>query len=239
MDMFSLSPMEAQALWLSLKTGVVGTLISLPPGIFIAWALARTDFPGKFALDLIVHLPLVLPPVVIGYLLLLTFGRYGWVGGWLEAHLGLTLVFNWKGAAVAASVMGFPLLVRAVRLSFEGVDRRLEAAARTLGATRRDVFLSVTLPLIAPGLIVGTLLAFARAIGEFGATITFVGNIPGQTQTLPIALYSVLQAPGGEAFAIRLMVISVLLALGALLASEYFSRKALFRIRGRGRVVLR
>ena len=235
----SLTPMEAEALWLSLKTGAVGTLLSLPFGILIAWALARGRFPGKLALDLLVHLPLVLPPVVTGYLLRLTIGRHGWLGGWLEAHLGLTLSFNWKGAAIAAAVMGFPLMVRAMRLSFETVDTKLEAAARTLGATRLDVFVSITLPLISPGLIVGTLLCFARAIGEFGATITFVGNIPGQTQTLPIALYSVLQTPNGDAFAVRLVVISIILALGSLAASEYFSRKALRRIRGNDAVALR
>lgn len=219
-----LSAGESEALWLSLKIGVIGTLLSLPPGIVIAWALARKKFPGKFLLDLIVHLPLVLPPVVTGYLLLLTFGRRGLLGGWLDS-IGFTLAFNWKGAALASAIMGFPLLVRALRLSWEALDERLETAARTLGATPVDVFFSITLPLIMPGLLTGALLAFARALGEFGATITFVANIPGETQTLPIALYSALQSPGGETAALRLLILSVILAVGALALSEWMARR--------------
>ncbi|MGB3810775.1 MAG: molybdate ABC transporter permease subunit [Parvibaculum sp.] len=227
-----LSAGEAEALWLSLKTGVVGTAFSLPFGIAIAWALARGRFRGKLVLDGLVHMPLILPPVVTGYLLLLLFGHSGPLGHWLESWFGFTLAFNWKGAALASAIMGFPLLVRAIRLSFEAVDPKFEAAARTLGAGRADVFISITLPLIAPGIIAGTLLGFARALGEFGATITFVANIPGETQTLPIALYSALQAPEGEIHALRFMVLSILLAIGALVASEYFARAMQRRIRG-------
>lgn len=227
-----LSPGEAQALWLSLKTGVIGTAVSLPPGIAVAWALARGRFPGKFALDGLVHMPLVLPPVVTGYLLLILFGHKGPIGRFLETQLGFTLAFNWKGAALASAVMGFPLLVRAIRLAFETVDTKLEAAARTLGAGRVDVFTSITLPLVMPGIIAGTLLGFARALGEFGATITFVANIPGETQTLPIALYSALQVPDGEINALRFVGLSILLAVGALAASEYFARTQQRRIRG-------
>ena len=229
-----LTPAEAQALWLSLKIGFAGALLSLPFGLLVAWLLSRKDFPGKFALDLIVHLPLVMPPVVTGYLLLLTFGSRGLLGEWMQETLGLTIAFNWKGAALAAAIMGFPLLVRALRLSFDAVDRKLEQAARTLGATQWDVFRSVTLPLIMPGLLTGLLLAFARGLGEFGATITFVANIPGETQTLPIALYSALQSPGGEIRALRLLVLSVALAIGALAASEIFAARMRRRIFGAG-----
>ena len=228
----ALSSAEAEALWLSLKTGLTGAVISLPPGLLIAWALSRRDFPGKFALDLAVHLPLVMPPVVTGYLLLLAFGNRGPVGGWLNETFGFTLAFNWKGAALAAAIMGFPLLVRALRLSFDAVDIRLEQAARALGAGRLDTFMSVTLPLILPGLVTGMLLAFARALGEFGATITFVANIPGETQTLPIALYSALQSPDGEIRALRLLVLSILLAVGALAASEILAARMRRRIQG-------
>lgn len=227
-----LTPGEAEALWLSLKIGAIGTALSLPPGIAVAWLLARRQFSGKIVVDALVHLPLVLPPVVTGYLLLLLFGHSGVLGGFIEAHLGFTFAFNWKGAALAAGIMGFPLLVRAIRLAFEAVDPKLEAAARTLGAKPFDVFASVTLPLIMPGLIAGTLLGFARAIGEFGATITFVANIPGETQTLPIALYSALQVPGGEIHALRFVGLSVILAITALGASEYFARAVERRIRG-------
>jgi molybdate transport system permease protein len=227
-----LSAGETQALWLSLKTGIVGTALSLPPGIAVAWLLARGNFRGKLILDGLVHLPLVLPPVVTGYLLLLLFGHNGMAGHWLETYLGFTLAFNWKGAALASAVMGFPLLVRAVRLAFEAVDPKLEAAARTLGAKRADVFFSITIPLIAPGIIAGTLLGFARALGEFGATITFVANIPGETQTLPIALYSALQSTDGDIRAFRFVMLSILLAVAALAASEYFARAMQRRIRG-------
>jgi molybdate transport system permease protein len=229
----TLSPAETEALWLSLKTGLAGVIISLPPGLLIAWALSRREFPGKFALDLAVHLPLVMPPVVTGYLLLLAFGNRGLVGSWLNETFGFTLAFNWKGAALAAAIMGFPLLVRALRLSFDAVDTRLEQAARTLGAGRLDTFISVTLPLILPGLVTGMLLAFARGLGEFGATITFVANIPGETQTLPIALYSALQSPDGEIRALRLLILSILLAIGALAASEIFAARMRRRIQGR------
>lgn len=227
-----LSAGEAQALWLSLKTGLVGTAFSLPVGIAIAWVLARSNFRGKIFLDGLVHLPLVLPPVVTGYVLLLLFGHNGAIGHWLEAHTGFSFAFNWKGAALASAIMGFPLMVRAIRLSFESVDPRLEAAARTLGASATDTFISVTLPLIAPGIIAGSLLGFARAIGEFGATITFVANIPGETQTLPIALYSALQSPDGEINALRFVLLSLALAAVALIASEVLARAAQARIRG-------
>lgn len=227
-----LTPAEAQALWLSLKTGLTGALFSLPLGLLVAWALSRKRFPGRFALDIAVHLPLVMPPVVTGYLLLLAFGNRGPVGGWLEENLGLVLAFNWKGAALAAAIMGFPLLVRALRLSFDAVDMKLEEAARTLGSSPWNVFRSVTLPLIMPGLLTGMLLAFARGLGEFGATITFVANIPGETQTLPIALYSALQSPGGEIRALRLLVLSIALAVGALAASEIFAAYMRRRIFG-------
>jgi molybdate transport system permease protein len=227
-----LSAGEVQALWLSLKTAVVGTTLSLPFGVAVAWLLARRDFRGKLALDGLVHMPLVLPPVVTGYLLLLLFGHNGVAGRWLEAHFGFTFAFNWKGAALASAVMGFPLLVRAIRLAFEAVDPKLEAAARTLGAKRVDVFVSVTLPLILPGIIAGSLLGFARALGEFGATITFVANIPGETQTLPIALYSALQSADGDIRAFRFVLLSILLAVIALAASEYLARAMRRRIRG-------
>lgn len=233
-----LTPAEAEALWLSFKTGLVGAIVSLPFGLLTAWALSRKSFPGKFALDLLVHMPLVMPPVVTGYLLLLAFGNRGPVGAWLQDNLGITFAFNWKGAALAAAIMGFPLLVRALRLSFDAVDQRLEQSARTLGATPWDVFRSVTLPIIMPGLITGLLLAFARGLGEFGATITFVANIPGETQTLPIALYSALQSPGGEVRALRLLVLSIVLALGALAASEISAarmRRRIFGPAGEGR----
>lgn len=229
----TLSPAEAQALWLSLKTGLVGTALSLPFGIAAAWLLARRDFRGKVFVDGLVHLPLVLPPVVTGYVLLLLFGHNGPVGHWLESWFGLSFAFNWKGAALASAIMGFPLMVRAIRLSFEAVDPKLEAAARTLGASTTDTFTSITLPLILPGIIAGSLLGFARALGEFGATITFVANIPGETQTLPIALYSALQLPDGEIRALRFVLLSLLLAAVALLASEYLARAAQKRIRGR------
>ncbi|HMM13518.1 MAG TPA: molybdate ABC transporter permease subunit [Parvibaculum sp.] len=225
-----LTPGEAEALWLSLKTGLAGTALSLPPGIVVAWVLARRNFPGKIILDGLVHLPLVLPPVVTGYLLLVLFGHGGAMGQFLERTFGLVVAFNWKGAALASAVMGFPLLVRAIRLAFEAVDPKLEAAARTLGASPADVFMSVTLPLITPGLIAGALLGFARALGEFGATITFVANIPGETQTLPLALYSALQVPGGGIDAARFVILSLVLAIAALGASEYFARAMRRRI---------
>ena len=226
-----LTPEAWQALRLSLKVSLWAVATSLPLGILAAYALARWRFPGHGLLNGLVHLPLVLPPVVTGYLLLLTFGRRGWVGQWLDG-IGIVLAFRWTGAALAAAIMAFPLMVRAIRLSIEAVDPRLEQAASTLGAPRAWVFLTVTLPLILPGILAGTILAFAKAMGEFGATITFVSNIPGQTQTLPSAIYAFLQVPGGEAAAARLVIIAVAVAMGALFLSEWLSRAIARRIRG-------
>lgn len=210
---------------LSLRVALVATLASLPLGLFVAWLLARKRFPGKALLNGIVHLPLVMPPVVTGYLLLLAFGRRGVVGGFLAEHLGLVFSFRWTGAALASAVMAFPLMVRAIRLSIEGIDRRLEDAAGTLGANAAFVFLTVTLPLALPGILAGMILAFAKAMGEFGATITFVSNIPGETQTLPAAIYTFTQVPGGEAGALRLTLISVAISMGALLLSELLAAR--------------
>ncbi len=220
-----LTPEAWQAVALSLKVSLWATALSLPIGLFVAFALARWRFPGRQLLNGIVHLPLILPPVVTGYLLLLAFGRRGPVGGFLDAHFGVVFAFRWTGAAVAAAVMAFPLMVRAIRLAIEAVDPKLEQAAATLGARRWIVFATVTLPLTLPGMIAGAILAFARAMGEFGATITFVSNIPGQTQTLPLAIYSFLQVPGGEAAAARLVVVSVVIAMATLLASELLARR--------------
>jgi molybdate transport system permease protein len=227
-----LGPQEWQAVALSLKVSIWATLLSLPLGVLVAYALARGEFRGKQVLNGLVHLPLILPPVVTGYLLLLTFGRRGLIGGWLEETFGLVLAFRWTGAALAAAIMAFPLMVRAIRLAIEAVDPKLEQAAATLGASRLWVFATVTLPLILPGLITGAVLAFAKAMGEFGATITFVSNIPGQTQTLPSAIYTFLQVPGGEASAMRLVVLSVGIAMAALLASELLARRAAKRVAG-------
>lgn len=228
--MIELSPAEIEALGLSLRVAFWAMLCSLPPGIAVAWLLARRDFPGKAALDALVHLPLVVPPVVVGYVLLVVLGRTGPVGGWLHETFGLTLGFSWRGAAVAAAVMAFPLMVRAIRLSLEAVDRRLEDAARTLGAGPVTVFLTITLPLTTPGLVAGAILGFARSLGEFGATITFVSNIPGETRTLPIALYTFTQTPDGEMAALRLVAISVVVAFAALAASEIIARRMRQRI---------
>ena len=224
MDWLGLSPDEWIAVRLSLIVSSMATLASLPLGLAIAWLLARREFPGKSLLNGIVHLPLILPPVVTGYLLLLSFGRRGFIGAFLDRAFGLTFSFRWTGAALAAAVMAFPLMVRAIRLSVEGVDRRLEAAASTLGANPAWVFATVTLPLIAPGIVAGMILAFAKAMGEFGATITFVSNIPGETQTLPSAIYTFTQVPGGEAGALRLTLISIGIAMLALAASELLAR---------------
>ncbi|WP_421703694.1 molybdate ABC transporter permease subunit [Aliiroseovarius sp.] len=226
-----LGPDEWQALALSLKVATWATLAALPLGLFVAHALARWEFPGKQVLNGLVHLPLVLPPVVTGYLLLLTFNPTAPVGGALQA-VGISFAFRWTGAALAAGVMGFPLMVRAMRLSIEAVDPKLEQAAATLGASRVWVFLTVTLPLILPGVLAGVILGFAKAMGEFGATITFVSNIPGQTQTLPSAIYAFLQVPGGEGAALRLVLISVAVAMGALLASELLARRLAKRVGG-------
>ncbi|MFZ1984997.1 MAG: molybdate ABC transporter permease subunit [Desulfatitalea sp.] len=232
MSAWALTPAEADALRLSLWVSTWAMAGSLPLGIAVAWLLARRDFPGKTLLDGLVHLPLVLPPVVVGYLLLVLLGRNGLIGAWLYSALGITLAFTWKGAAVAAATMAFPLLVRALRLSFENVDPGLELAARTLGAGPWRVFFTVTLPLITPGIITGLILSFARGLGEFGATITFVANIPGQTQTLPLALYTLTQVPGGEMGALRLCLIAILLAMVAIVASEILARRFTLRLRG-------
>lgn len=228
----SLTPLEREALSLSLWVSLWAMLGSLPPAVGAAWILARHRFPGKTLFDGLLHLPLVVPPVVTGYLLLVVFGRRGMVGAWLYDHLGITFAFNWKGAALAAAVMAFPLMVRAIRLSLEAVDRGLEQAAHTLGAGPWRVFFTITIPLTLPGILSGMVLAFARSLGEFGATITFVSNIPGQTSTLPLALYSVLQSPGGEAAAERLCILSIVLALVALVVSELLARRVQARLKG-------
>ena len=224
-----LGPEEWQAVVLSLRVSFWATLLSLPFGIFVAFALARWRFPGHALLNGLVHLPLILPPVATGYLLLLTFGTQGLVGGMLE-QMGIVLAFRWTGAALAAAVMAFPLMVRSIRLSIEAVDPKLEEAAATLGASRPWVFVTITLPLILPGVIAGAILAFAKAMGEFGATITFVSNIPGQTQTLASAIYTFLQVPGGETSALRLVAVSVLIAMAALLLSEAVARRVARRV---------
>ena len=229
-----LTPAETAALALSLRVGLVSVTGALPVAFGLGWLLARGRFPGKAVLDAIIHLPLVLPPVVTGYALLIGFGRTGWLGGALHDWFGVTIIFRWTGAALASAIMALPLMVRAIRLSVEAIDRRLEVAARTLGATPIDTLVSVTLPLALPGIVAGVVLGFARSVGEFGATITFVSNIPGETQTLPIAIYSVLQQPGGEASALRLSGIAVALSLAALLASEWLTRRA---TRGRAHVL--
>jgi molybdate transport system permease protein len=227
-----LTPEEWSAVALSLRVSFWATLLSLPLGLFVAHALARWTFPGRQILNGLVHLPLILPPVVTGYLLLLTFGRKGWIGQWLDQWFGLVFAFRWTGAALAAAVMAFPLMVRAMRLAIEAVDPKLEQAAGTLGASRGWVYATVTLPLILPGVIAGAILAFAKAMGEFGATITFVSNIPGQTQTLPSAIYAALQVPGGEAQAFRLVLVSIAVAMAALILSEWVSRAVARRIGG-------
>jgi len=220
------------AVELSLRVALVATAVALPLGIAVAWLLARKEFWGKALLDGIVHLPLVLPPVVTGYLLLISFGRRGPIGAFLFDTFGFTFSFRWTGAALSCGVMGFPLLVRAVRLSFEAIDRKLEHAAATLGANRTWTFFTVTLPLALPGIIAGLVLCFAKALGEFGATITFVSNIPGETQTIPAAIYTLTQIPGGDAAAFRLVLIAIVIALIALIASEWFARRAGLRYHG-------
>ena len=230
--MFELSYTESEAVFLSLKVALFAVGLSLPLGIFVAWVLARMEFPGKTVLDAIIHVPLVMPPVVVGYLLLLLLGRKGVLGSWIYDTFGVTIGFSWRGAAVAAAVMSFPLMVRAIRLSIEAIDPHLEQAARTLGAGRLDVFFSVTLPLAGSGIVVGVILAFARALGEFGATITFVSAIPGETNTLPISLYTIVQTPGEETGAIRLVALSLVIAFGAMFAAEVISRRVRKRITG-------
>jgi molybdate transport system permease protein len=230
--MFILSPEEIEVLQLSLRVALWSVWISLPFGIAVAYLLARTDFPGKSLFDALVHLPLILPPVVVGYVLLMLLGRRGPLGSLLEQYFGIVVAFRWTGAAVASAIMGFPLLVRAIRLSLEGVDRNLEAAAGTLGAGWGWVFLTITLPLMLPGVITGVLLSFARSLGEFGATITFVSNIPGETRTLPLAIYSYTQSPTGDLQALRLSILSIALSLIALTVSEVLVRRAGRRVTG-------
>jgi molybdate transport system permease protein len=228
-----LSPAEWEAVRLSLRVALWATLFSLPLGLAVAYALARWRFPGREVLNVVVHLPLIMPPVVTGYLLLLAFGIKGPIGGFLDSTLGFTFAFRWTGAALAAGVMAFPFMVRAVRLSIEAVDPKLEQAAATLGASGAWVFLTVTLPLIAPGILAGTVLTFAKGMGEFGATITFVSNIPGQTQTIPLAIDLLLETPGGEARAARLAGLSILMAAAALAFSEWMARRVAARVGGR------
>jgi molybdate transport system permease protein len=224
-DLLDLSPDEWTAVRLSLRVATVAMLASLPVGIAVAYLLARGRFPGKAILNGIVFLPLILPPVVTGYLLLLSFGRRGPIGAFLDQHFGIVFSFRWTGAALACAVMAFPLLVRSIRLSIEAVDRRLEEAAGTLGANPLWVFVFVTLPLILPGIIAGMILCFAKAMGEFGATITFVSNIPGETQTLPTAIYTLTQIPGGEAGAMRLTLIAIVISMAAVIVSELLARR--------------
>lgn len=228
----ALTPLEVEALGLSLRVAVACVLGSLPFGIAAGWLLARCEFPGKVLVDGLLHAPLVVPPVAVGYVLLVVLGRNGPVGGWLYDVFGITLIFNWKGAALASAVMAFPLMVRPIRMALELIDPRIETAARTLGAGRVRVALTITLPLMLPGILTGVILAFARSLGEFGATITFVSNIAGETRTLPIALWTLVQTPGGEAGAWRLMVISLVLAVVALALSELLARRIGARLRG-------
>lgn len=232
MELLILTPLEAEALRLSLWVSLWAVAGSLPMGILAAWVLARGNFPGKTLLDGLIHLPLVLPPVVIGYLLLVLLGRKGMLGEPLYRAFGISFAFDWKGAAVASAIVAFPLLVRAIRLSIEGVDQGLEAAARTLGAGPTRVFFTITIPLVVPGILTGVILAFARSLSEFGATITFVSNIPGETRTLPLALYTLTQVPGGDAGALRLCVISVVVAMLALMASEILARRVASKMKG-------
>lgn len=225
-----LSDVEWQAVELSLKVSAVAVICSLPLGILTAWILVRCRFRGKALLDSLIHLPLVLPPVVVGYLLLLILGRRGWIGAWLYDWFGFSFAFSWRGAALAAAVVAFPLMVRAIRLALEAVDPKLEQAARTLGAGRWRVFFTITLPLTLPGIIAGTVLAFARSLGEFGATITFVSNIPGETRTIPLAMFTLIETPGAESDAARLCLIAIVLAVASLLMSEWLARRGRKRL---------
>jgi molybdate transport system permease protein len=222
--------LEYQALILSLKVGAYAVVWLIPLGIALAWLLSRKQFIGKSILDSLIHLPLVLPPVVIGYLLLISLGRQGVLGSWLYEHFGLVFSFNWKGAVIACIVVALPLMVRSVRLSLDNVDPKLEHAASTLGASPLKVFVTITLPLTIPGIITGTMLSFARSLGEFGATISFVSNIPGETQTIPLAMYNFIETPGAEMEAARLCIISITLALSTLMISEWLNRKASARL---------
>ncbi len=230
--MLDLTPADWTAVELTIRISIVATLFALPFGVGIGWLLARRKFWGKSVLDGLVHLPLVLPPVVTGYLLLISFGRRAPVGAFLYDHFDIVFSFRWTGAALACGIMGFPLMVRPIRLALETVDRKLEDAAATLGANRAFVFLTITLPLALPGIIAGVVLCFARALGEFGATITFVSNIPGETQTISAAIYTLTQIPSGDAAAGKLVLISIALAFAALLASEWLSRRAAIRFHG-------
>ncbi|NLS13334.1 molybdate ABC transporter permease subunit [Vibrio sp. SM6] len=225
-----MSELEHQAILLSLKVGFYAVLWLIPIATFLAWVLARKEFVGKSLLDSLVYLPLVLPPVVIGYLLLISMGRQGVFGGWLYQHFGLVFSFNWKGAVLACIVVALPLMVRAIRLGFDGIDPKLEQAAATLGASPMRVFFTITLPLLLPGIITGSMLAFARSLGEFGATISFVSNIPGETQTIPLAMYTFIETPGAESEAARLCIISIGIALVSLLVSEWLTRRASKRL---------
>lgn len=224
-DAFALSPAEQQALWLSLTVALRSVLFSLPFAVAVAWLLSRARFPGKTLIDGLVHLPLVLPPVVVGYLLLIGFGTRGPIGHWLLDTFGIRLAFTSEGASLATAVMAFPLMVRAMRLALDTVDRGLEDAARTLGAGAFDRFRTITLPLMLPGILAGGIVAFAASLGEFGAVITFASNIPGETQTLPLAIYQAIQTPDGDAMAARLALLSIILAFGGLILSEYFARR--------------
>lgn len=230
--MFELSPQDWTAVQLSLRVAAVSTVVALPFGIAIATLLARKEFWGKALLDAMVLLPLVLPPVVTGYLLLITFGRRAPVGAFLADHFGIVFSFRWTGAALACGIMAFPLMVRAIRLSIEAIDTRLEDAAATLGANQVWRFATITLPLALPGIIAGAILSFARALGEFGATITFVSNIPGETQTISAAIYTLTQVPNGDADALKLVIVSVIISLAALIAAEWLARRATARIHG-------
>src|SRR6516164_1950460 len=230
--MFDLSPDEWIAIKLSLRIATVATLVALPIGVGVAWLLARRQFWGKALLDGLIHLPLVLPPVVTGYLLLISFGRRGPIGAFLADYFGIVFSFRWTGAALACGVMGFPLMVRPIRLAIESIDRRLEEAAATLGASRIWVFATVTLPLALPGLIAGVVLCFAKALGEFGATITFVANIPGETQTISAAIYTFTQVPNGDAAAGRLVLVAIAISLAALVVAEWLARRAGTRFHG-------
>jgi molybdate transport system permease protein len=227
LELLHFTPAEISALLLSIKVALWCTVVSCVPGVWVGWLLARKSFHGKSLLDSLIHLPLVLPPVVPGFLLLILLGNQGIIGKWLHQTLGISIAFTWEGAVVASAVMAFPLMVRAVRLAIIQVDSGLEAAARTLGANPLRVFFTVTLPLAIPGILTGLILAFSRSLGEFGATITFVGNIEGETRTLPLAIYTYTQMPGGDVQALRLVILSVMLALAALFASELMERRAM------------
>jgi molybdate transport system permease protein len=231
-SMFDLTAQDWTAILLSLRIATVATAVTLPLGIAVALLLARKDFWGKPLVDALVHLPLVLPPVVTGYLLLITLGRKAPVGAFLADHFGIVFAFRWTGAVISCGVMAFPLMVRAIRLSIEAIDRRLEDAAATLGARPVLAFATVTLPLALPGIIAGGMLAFARALGEFGATITFVSNIPGETQTISAAIYTLTQVPGGDAAALKLVVVAIVISVAALVTSEYLARRATARLHG-------